>query len=512
MSSTNREAHAGVRSERRGYARLSIGARLALLFTLSAFAMLAVVTVIQYRMLIRGLEWDETQLVLDKIMMFEATLRQHGDDPLFLDHEVNLEGGAYWPDQHYIMYSRILDEAGSVIIETPGMARLIPPTVFPSPAQTTQALKGKTVHYRQAPNGRAYFLHSAMAWSGGADGPRRVIQVAMDETGERTQIAGYRRDTLLMLALGTLIFGIAGTAIVRRCLRPVADLAQTAERITANEVSTRIDSDVTRWPGELTALADAFYRMLYRLDSSYTRCAQCAEDMAHELRNPIHTLMGEAEVALTRDRTPDEYRQVLESSLEEYARLSRLIDGLLFIARADNPDTVIDHARLEVHNELEAVREFHDAQALEQGITISCTGRASLDAEPLLLRRAISNLVSNALSHTPRGGRIRLEARQADHGRVEITVSDTGCGIKAEDLPRIFDRFYRNKRNRLQPGENAGLGLAIVRSIMMLHGGTVSVESAEGKGTRIVLEFPSYRARTEDARLPITGIAPAEPA
>ncbi len=335
----------------------------------------------------------------------------------------------------------------------------------------------------------------------------------MDETGERGMIAGYRRDTLLLLALGTLIFGIAGTVIARRCLRPVTDLARTAERITANDVSTRIDSDVTRWPMELTALADAFYRMLYRLDSSYTRCAQCTEDMAHELRNPIHTLMGEAEVALTQERTPDEYRQVLESSLEEYARLSRLIDELLFIARADNPDSVIEQARLDVRNELEAVRDFHDAQAQEQGVTISCTGRASVDADPLLLRRAISNLVSNALSHTPRGGRIRLEARQADRdGRVEIIVSDTGCGIKAEELPRIFDRFYRDKHNRLQAGESAGLGLAIVRSIMTLHGGTVSVESTEGKGTRIVLAFPLRRARTEDEQPPLAGIAPAEPA
>ncbi len=171
MSWMTREAHAGVRGERRGYTRLSIGTRLALWFTLSAFAMLAVVTVFQYRMLVRGLEWDETRLVLDKIMMFEATLREHGDDPIFLDHEVNLEGGAYWTGQHYIIYSRILDEAGGVIIETPGMARLIPPAVFPAPVEPVQALIQNTVHYREAPNGRAYFLHSAMAGSGGADGP-----------------------------------------------------------------------------------------------------------------------------------------------------------------------------------------------------------------------------------------------------------------------------------------------------------------------------------------------------
>src|SRR5512134_2789616 len=199
------EAPAGVARERRAFAHLSIGARLAIWFTLSAFGMLTVVTALQYRMLIRGLEWDETQLVLDKVKMFEATLHTHGDNPAFLDHEVNLEGGAYWPGQHYIVYSRILDETGRVIIETPGMARLIPSAVFPSPIASNQTREAKAVHYLEAPNGRAYFLQSAWARSGGDNGPRRVIQVAMDETGERAMIAAYRRDTLMVLALGAIL-------------------------------------------------------------------------------------------------------------------------------------------------------------------------------------------------------------------------------------------------------------------------------------------------------------------
>jgi two-component system heavy metal sensor histidine kinase CusS len=240
--------------------------------------------------------------------------------------------------------------------------------------------------------------------------------------------------------------------------------------------------------------------MLFRLESSYKRCSQCSENIAHELRNPIHTLMGETEVALSRDRTPDEYRQVLESSLEEFNRLSRMVNELLFIARADNPETVIGSAPLDVHTELGKVREFHDAQAQERGVTISCEGQAELHADPLLLRQAVSNLVSNALSHTPRGGRISLEVVPNEQdGMVHVTVRDTGEGIKAEELPKVLDRFYRSSRQLLNDGEGTGLGLAIVKSIMTLHGGSVSIQSAEGKGTTVVLQFPSQPGRMDYA-------------
>ena len=511
MSSRNNGTPTGANRERRRFRHMSIRARLAIYYTLSAFGMLAIVVFIQYGILIRGLEWDEHQVVLDKIKMFEATLRIHGDNQSFLDHEVNLEGGAYWPGQQYIVYSRILDETGRVIIETPGMGSLIPESSFPPPIVPAQDWDRKIAHYSEAPNGRSYFLLSAQAHSGGEYGPLRLIQVAMDETGERQMIARYRRDTLLALLLGTLLFTVAGIFIAQRCLRPVKDLARTAERITASNALSRIEPDASRWPGELTTLADAFYRMLARLDNSFSRCSQCAEDMAHELRNPIHNLMGEAEVTLSRERTPEEYRRVLESSLEEYNRLSRMINELLFIARSDNPHTGIEHARLDVRAELEAVREFHDAQAREQGTTITCKGEAALDADPLLFRRAVSNLVSNALSHTPAGGQIGLAARSADSSNtVEITVSDTGCGIKEEELPRIYDRYYHKERKSPHLYEGSGLGLTIVKSIMTLHGGSISIESTPDKGTTVILQFPVH-AHQGAERKPVSAIVPSKP-
>lgn len=502
----------GVFGARSAISKWSISARLAIAYTLSAFGMLAIVSAVLYGILIRGLEWDENQLVLNKVKMFEATLRVNGDNMAILDNEVNLEGGAYWPGQHYVVYSRILDGAGDVLIEAPGMDQLLPQSVFPPPIVIRQGMDAKAVRYERAPNGRSYFLMSTWARSGGEDGPRRLIQVAMDETGQRTAIAIYRRDTLLALFLGTLVFAVVGTFIARRCLQPVHDLARHAERITANNVMSGIDPDSSRWPKELTALADSFYSMLTRIDSSFKWCSQCTEDMAHELRNPINCLMGEAEVALSKERTPDEYRHVLESSLEEYARLSRMIKELLFIAGSDNPYNAIKRTRLDVRGELDAVKEFHDVQAQEQGITISCEGQAILGADPLLFRRAVSNIISNSLSYTKEGGEICLEVRKPGRDNmVEVVVRDTGSGINTDDLPHIFDRFYRTQRKKAHQIGGTGLGLAIVRSIMTLHGGTVAIESTKGEGTTVTLRFPAAPHRIGDSVSPVSALVRPSP-
>lgn len=200
--------------------------------------------------------------------------------------------------------------------------------------------------------------------------------------------------------------------------------------------------------------------------------------------------MGEAEVALSRTRTLDEYRHVLESSLEEYGRLSRMIDSLLFLARAESRDTQIKRSLLNAFKEIKAVQEFYESVAEEQGVEVTCQGNALLNVDPILFRRAVSNLLSNALQYTPRGGKVTLSVKQTDDECVEVSVSDTGSGIDPEHLPKIFDRFYRADRARSQHPQGAGLGLAIVKSIMDLHGGTVAIKSEPDKGTTVTLRFP----------------------
>jgi two-component system heavy metal sensor histidine kinase CusS len=231
--------------------------------------------------------------------------------------------------------------------------------------------------------------------------------------------------------------------------------------------------------------------MLDRLQDSFTRLSGFSADLAHELRTPINNLRGEAGVALSQARSPEEYRRTLESSLEEYARLTRLIDNMLFLARADGPTTVIERVPCDTHIAIEAVREFYEALAEDRGIKVRCEGRGMVNADPVLFRQAVSNLLSNALNHTSRGGQVVMRILQREDRGLEISVSDTGCGIAAEHLPRIFDRLYRVDPARSQNPNGAGLGLAIVKSIMGLHGGTVEAQSEQGRGSIFKLLFPA---------------------
>jgi two-component system heavy metal sensor histidine kinase CusS len=296
----------------------------------------------------------------------------------------------------------------------------------------------------------------------------------------------------LVLCLGIVMAAGAGIIVARRGMRPLAEITQATQRITATQLHERIGP--VRWPQELTALATTFDEMLTRLEDSFTRLAQFSVDLAHELRTPINNLMGEAEVALARPRTPEEYQQLLGSALEEYAKLARMIDSLLFLARAESPETHITRTLFDVRKELEALQDFYDAMAEEHEVEVRCQGQALMYADPILFRRAVSNLLSNGLQYTPRGGTVTLSVTQADDDTLIVRVSDTGIGIASEHLPKIFDRFYRVDPARSQRYPGMGLGLAIVKSIMALHGGTVTVESVPHQGTTFTLRFPLLSA------------------
>src|SRR5262249_35260306 len=242
--------------------------------------------------------------------------------------------------------------------------------------------------------------------------------------------------------------------------------------------------------------------MLDRLADSFRRLNQFSADIAHELRTPVNNMRGEAEVALSRARSVDEYREVLTSCLEESVRLSGLITSLLFLARADNPATQLSREPVHVHKELTAVRDYYEAAAGEAKVNLSL-----MDGEEImltvnrgLLQQAIGNLVVNSLAHTPPGGAVTLRAG-AENGHVRIEVADTGDGIPAGDLPRVFDRFYRVTQARSSQFGSVGLGLAIVKGIVTLHGGWTEIQSEVGKGTRVALVFPRSASQLQQHSL-----------
>ncbi|GFO69699.1 hypothetical protein GMLC_32780 [Geomonas limicola] len=222
-----------------------------------------------------------------------------------------------------------------------------------------------------------------------------------------------------------------------------------------------------------------------------TRLSHFASNLAHEIRTPINILMGEAEVALMHDMEPEEYKKVLESGVDECARLSRLVNNLLFLARAENPASHIERTVFDPVDEIEDLYTLYAPMAEEKGATFSCRGHALLSGDPLLFRRAISNLLLNALNYSPQGVDVSIVVREAEGQFLEIVVSDTGFGIPQDKLPWIFNRLYRGDGSHLLNASGAGLGLSLVKAVMDLHGGSVSVTSEMHVGTTFTLRFPN---------------------
>ena len=463
----------------------SITARLTVLYTLSAFSLLTIAGVALYWGLTTGLEDEDRQFLSGRIYELRRVISERGHDIHALQQEVEWES-AEGQDASFRLYSRIVEVNGTVLAETPGMPKVAPASAF-SISREDKILAGRPMERRIA-GGQVYLLASASVEER-PHGEGRQIQVALDTSRDAALLARYRRDLSMVLLVGLVASAALGNVVARRGMRPLADITRAAMRISASRLHERVDS--AEWPKELSTLAAAFDAMLARLQDSFIRLSQFSADLAHELRTPINNLMGETEVALARTRTPQEYQQVLESCLEEEARLARMVDSLLFLARADSPSEALERKILDVGKEMQAVCDFYFAAAEEQGIQLNCFGQGTAFADSLLLRRALSNLLANALKHARDAGEIRVSVDQSSAGTTTIVVKDDGAGIASEHLPHVFTRFYGARPANSKEPRGAGLGLAIVKAIMTLHQGDVSVQSEPGKGTSVTLTFPA---------------------
>jgi two-component system heavy metal sensor histidine kinase CusS len=330
---------------------------------------------------------------------------------------------------------------------------------------------------------------------GSGSGETATIQVAIDVSGKEELLARYRYWFGVILLGSLVIFPLVGYHIARQGIRPVEEIANTARQISSSNLRERILPE--GYPSELESLAGTFNQMLDRLEESFERISRFSADIAHDLRTPVNNIRGEAEVALARARTVDEYRDVLGSCLEEAVRLSNLISDLLFLARAESPLAHLHWACVDVRELLGSVRDYYEGAAAEGGISLATEdGQEPVIAEMdrTLVQRAVGNLVANAVAHTPSGGSVVLGA-ESEGDSIRIAVIDTGAGIPPEALPRVFDRFFRVDKSRSQVSGGTGLGLPIVQSIMVLHGGNAEIASQLGHGTRVTLRLPVSRPR-----------------
>jgi two-component system heavy metal sensor histidine kinase CusS len=459
--------------------RRSIASQLILLFTLATALLLTSGLGVFYAIVVRHAFTEDNAVLADKVAALRADLHESGPD-IFAEELKGrhaAEHAGYW--------IRMLDSQGRTYAETPGMDRSLPPEIFPPP-QTSVPTIGGLKDYR-----RGSKLFSLVALNEESGNQPYTLQVAQDRSSDERVERNFAVLFIIVLSGSVLASAFIAVTVTKRGLRPLGEMTQSLGRIGPSHLKERVAP--AGWPRELQPFAIAFDEMLKRLDDSFTRLSQFSADLAHELRTPIANMLGEAQVALTRDRTAAEYRETIESTISECERLSRIVDNLLFVARVDAAREPIARKRFDARASVEKIAAFYQTIADDRHVTISCSGQGQLHADPDLFERAVGNLLDNALRFTPENGSIQIALSKRD-AEFEVAVSDNGCGIAPEHLPRVFDRFYRADSSRGSDG--AGLGLALVKSIVDLHGGSATIQSEIGSGTTVTLRFPKQPVGT----------------
>lgn len=458
--------------------RKSMTVRLTMLFALSSTVVLLLLGYLIAGSLERHFEEQDMEVLTGKLKLAQHALekvrstvdldvlRQHLDDSLVGHHGLELV---------------VVAPAGQILFATSG-------------AQFPQSLLNSRVRVDSArptvwttEDNRPLRGVSALARTGIKDAQPGIVAVATDISHHEHFMSSFRMTLWSFVVLAALLTGFLGWLAVRRGLAPLQAIRQEAAGITAHRLHSRLSADAV--PVELADLVEALNEMLARLEDSFRRLSDFSSDIARELRTPVTNLLTQTQVTLSKARTSNEYCDVLASNAEEFERLARMIADMLFLAKSDNDLVIPNKEPLNLIDEVKGLFEFYEALAEEKSIVLTCSGSGFVSGDRLMLRRAISNLLSNALRHTPAGGRIVVRVDDTGDSVVKLSVENAGETIPLEHLPRLFDRFYRVDSSRQRLSEGSGLGLSITRSILRAHGGDAFIRS-EGGMTVFELKIP----------------------
>jgi two-component system heavy metal sensor histidine kinase CusS len=323
---------------------------------------------------------------------------------------------------------------------------------------------------------------------GGAAAPNLRLLLAMDTHHHTHFMQDLQRSLMVYLLVAGLASGLLAWWAARHGLAPLRDMRERARRVTANQLDERMP--VASVPVEMAELAQELNTMLQRLQRDFQRLSEFSSDLAHELRTPISNLLTQTQVTLAQPREIAVYQETLASNAEEFQRLGRMVSDMLLLAKTEHGLALPHREPVALHQSAQALFDFFDVVAEEKGVTLVLEGQATTQGDRLMLQRAISNLLSNAIRHAPEGSRVRVSVNSTD-GAASLCVDNAGPAIASEHLPRLFDRFYRVDKSRAHLStESTGLGLAITHAIMQAHGGAVSVASTS-EHTRFCLRFPA---------------------
>jgi len=454
----------------------SIAWRLALAFAVVCALVLSAIGVFLYRSLASEIAYRDDLALLGRLEQVRALLAD-SDSLGALQARPRLYQNMLGNLDSLLLVRRA--DGSNVIAINPRQRELPPLNAIPR-EQTPQR---RDVLTWQAPDGAELAL-----LSGDAQGPNGepLTVIAGKVLTEREQMLGsYRLRLYLAVGLGALLAFALGLVLLRRGLQPLRQLSAAVRGIDLRSLDQRLPAGGT--PAELLEPVQALNGMLARLDDSVQRLSQFSADLAHEIRTPLHTLLASNGQALNHPRSTAEYQELLASNMEEFERLKRMAENLMFLARAEQAERALDLQTLDLHSVGSELCDYFEALADDRQLRLENRLHGELLADQQLLQRALGNLLANAVRHADEGTLISLRRRD-EPGVCWLQVHNHGPAIAPEHLGKLFDRFYRVDPSRAQPGDSGGLGLAIVQSIMQLHGGRVRV-SSDASGTVFELGF-----------------------
>ena len=334
-------------------------------------------------------------------------------------------------------------------------------------------------------HGTDYRVLNAPLFDDKPDSPQ--LTLLLDITHHQHFLQRMQHLIWMTVGLSALATALLGAWAARSGLRPLRRMSTIARGVSAHSLNARLPEE--SMPLELAEMAHSFNEMLGRLDDAFQRLSAFSADIAHELRTPLSNLLTHTQVTLTRPRPIEEYREALHSNLEELQWMAQLVNDMLYLAKADHGLLMPKREALDLAAEADVLLEFFAPLAEDVRVTLNREGHGHMMGDRNMLRRALSNLLDNALRFTPADGEVRVKIIDQPKG-LSLTVENSGDGISKDLLPRLFDRFYRVDPARHEGSiEHAGLGLAITQSIVNAHGGKIHCESENG-WTRFVIELP----------------------
>jgi heavy metal sensor kinase len=383
----------------------------------------------------------------------------------------------------------LTDANGNILIDSPVYESIgIDP---PDEIRRIMALKEPEIHVRYA-GGTPYIIKAGVMLDD--HGRRYFFAIGRSLADSVHTVQKFTEDYFLSMLAIVPLTGLLGWMLAGRAIRPVNDVAQAAQKITGSNLSLQIP---LRGAGdELDHLIESFNRMTTRLEDSFEQIRRFSTDVSHELRTPLTAIRGQLEVGLFTAQTPEQYREAMVNALEDVEQLSSIVRALLLLSQAESGQLVLQKTMLDLGDVAEDVVDQFQIPAEEKQVRLTARIEPGVVilADRTQIERLFSNLLSNAVKYTPRSGTVQVRVRRDEKNWGRIEIEDTGVGIPAENLPHIFDRFYRVRNAQTNLIQGLGLGLSFVAWIVKAHGGEIDVTSTVGAGTRFTVRLPAEAA------------------